>query len=153
MLIPTAEYIETSAESRIAAFTDLNLLSNACCSVDHGCEPLSVSFLSDEPLDIVTVVFYYFFIGNGGWTDAWCIRGVVNFETCRQEHDGTTVSVRRNHQLVKECGIVNLGTGLSQQDQIYTINCGAIGEEIYLENKKNWFILFFRSGSLHSQFP
>ena len=55
---------------------------------------------------------------------------------------GITVSVKRNNILVKECGIINLRSSLYHKDQIYTVYCDVMGDEIFLENKKGDNIIF-----------
>ena len=75
----------------------------------------------------------------------WCTRNEMNFAYCRSKHNGVIVAVKRNKQLVKKCGIVNLSSSLyksHQKDQMYTVYCHAIGDEIFLENKKEGEINF-----------
>ena len=68
------------------------------------------------------------------WPDStqhrWCQSSLLNWNTCKTNHNKPQVSVFANGTSQKLCGTLQISSGLTQKDHIYTFLCHSKGDAV-----------------------
>ena len=89
-------------------------------------------------------IYYRFYIG--WWPDStqsrWCQDSPSKCNQCITGHNNAMVSVFTNGTSQKLCGTLQISSGLTQKDHIYTFLCHSIGDAVRLHKSSVHIISF-----------
>ena len=123
--------------------------------IDHDISTYSVALVSGESVwvdlnlgglhYIHRVTIYYNFYTDW-WPDSssafnWCQESLSNWDGCTAANANPHVSVFANGANQKLCGTLQISSGLTQKDHIYTFLCHSKGDAVRM-HKASRFILF-----------
>ena len=102
------------------------------------------------------VIYHHLFYTN--WAspfDSPCTRGDAAFVDCARVSDAINVEVLLDGVQEKKCGEIRLSSGLTQQEQQYTMACNAYGDTIKISSSKEFHIadIIVIGNGKHNEFP
>jgi len=86
----------------------------------------------DRAYLVTEVVLHQIFYTNFYWPADACIASEEAFKACVDSYSGLLVEVYSNSVLAKQCNTPVLTYGLTEDEQINTFSCNAIGDKIRL---------------------
>ena len=91
-----------------------------------------------NPFTILQIVYYYIFYGNDNVSGVTaCVDSKEKYYDCIKQDNNTVIDIKLNDQLVTSCGQLSLTLSVEQEDQVYILNCGVVGDEVYLSQYRS----------------
>ena len=111
-----------------AHVTDKDLSTLALTGTENGAGWINLKFGRTHLIRNV-IVHHRFYINWYRPSDA-CAQSQADFMRCVDADNNVDISVYQGEELQKSCGTLQLGYGLEQSDQIYTLVCNARGDQV-----------------------
>ena len=86
----------------------------------------------DKTQFIHKVIVYFRFFTNWYDPNNFCAESEANFKGCVDDGNNVNVAVYGGGSRIKACRKLELTYGLEQSDQIYSLRCNAMGDEVRL---------------------
>ena len=109
---------------------DKDLSTAAAIRADTGAGWIKLEFAGPYPIQ--KIVIYYAFYTNWYAQTTSCAKSELNFYKCVNNDNNVDVSVYQGDVKQKSCGTLQLTYGLEQSDQIYTLFCYTVGDNVRL---------------------
>ena len=122
---------ENSTVEEYATDKDLSTISTATPGAD-GADGVWFRVELDKYQFVHKIILHQIFFTDFFHPDEACVASEEAYQACLAESGGVEVSVYKGEEQKGSCGTLELGTGLEQADQVYTLACLVYGDAVKL---------------------